>query len=70
MDIEENCTRLCSSRQLCSKFAPYLSEEISWTCEGARFLIHGALATPADYLILGPNITLAYCLSDHGCDVW
>lgn len=34
------------------------------------FLMHGILATAADFLITGPDIALAYLLSDHGYDVW
>lgn len=34
------------------------------------FLAHGILATAADFLITGPQIALAYLLSDYGYDVW
>lgn len=33
------------------------------------FLMHGILATAADFLITGPNIALAYLLADNGYDV-
>lgn len=33
-------------------------------------LCHGILATSADFLITGPQIALAYLLSDYGHDVW
>lgn len=34
------------------------------------FLMHGILATAADFLITGPNTALAYFLADNGYDVW
>lgn len=34
------------------------------------FLMHGILATAADFLITGPKIALAYLLADSGYDVW
>lgn len=34
------------------------------------FLMHGILATAADFLITGPKIALAYLLADNGYDVW
>lgn len=34
------------------------------------FLMHGILATSADYLVTGPEIALAYLLADNGYDVW
>lgn len=34
------------------------------------FLMHGILATAADFLITGPEIALAYLLADRGYDVW
>lgn len=33
-------------------------------------LMHGILATAADFLITGPNAALAYLLSDQGYDVY
>ncbi|EDS36646.1 lysosomal acid lipase [Culex quinquefasciatus] len=33
-------------------------------------LVHGVLASSADYVISGPNSSLAYLLSDNGYDVW
>lgn len=37
---------------------------------GPVFLMHGLLATAADFVITGPKIALAYLLSDNGYDVW
>jgi lysosomal acid lipase/cholesteryl ester hydrolase len=34
------------------------------------FLMHGIVATSADFLITGRDIALAYLLSDQGYDVW
>ena len=34
------------------------------------FLMHGILATSADFLITGPEIALGYLLADNGYDVW
>lgn len=34
------------------------------------FLMHGIVATAADFLLTGPDIALAYLLADHGYDVW
>lgn len=34
------------------------------------FLMHGLIATAADYIITGPKIALAYYLADNGYDVW
>lgn len=34
------------------------------------FLMHGLIATAADYLVTGPKIALAYYLADNGYDVW
>lgn len=34
------------------------------------FLMHGILATAADFLLTGPDQALAYLLADHGYDVW
>lgn len=34
------------------------------------FLMHGLIATAADFLVTGPKIALAYLLSDKGYDVW
>lgn len=34
------------------------------------FLMHGILATAADFLVTGPKIALAYLLADDGYDVW
>lgn len=31
---------------------------------------HGILATSADFLIMGPEYSIAYLLSDNGNDVW
>lgn len=36
----------------------------------AVFLMHGIIATSADYVITGPEKALAYLLVDHGYDVW
>ncbi|KFB46696.1 AGAP003083-PA-like protein [Anopheles sinensis] len=33
-------------------------------------LVHGLLASSADFLIIGPNNSLAYLLADRGYDVW
>ncbi|XP_050072240.1 lipase 1-like [Anopheles maculipalpis] len=33
-------------------------------------LVHGLFASSADFLIIGPNNSLAYLLADHGYDVW
>uniref|UniRef100_A0A182P2W8 Partial AB-hydrolase lipase domain-containing protein n=1 Tax=Anopheles epiroticus TaxID=199890 RepID=A0A182P2W8_9DIPT len=33
-------------------------------------LVHGLFASSADFLIIGPNNSLAYLLSDQGHDVW
>ncbi|XP_052891371.1 gastric triacylglycerol lipase-like [Anopheles moucheti] len=33
-------------------------------------LVHGLLASSADYLIIGPNNSLAYLLADRDYDVW
>ncbi|XP_053675174.1 uncharacterized protein LOC128725421 [Anopheles nili] len=33
-------------------------------------LVHGLLASSADFLIIGPNNSLAYLLADQGHDVW
>lgn len=32
------------------------------------FLMHGILATAADFLLTGPDIALGYLLADHGYD--
>lgn len=34
------------------------------------FLMHGIVATAADFLITGPKVALAYLLADNGYDVW
>lgn len=34
------------------------------------FIMHGILATSADFLVTGSNVSIAYLLSDHGYDVW
>jgi lysosomal acid lipase/cholesteryl ester hydrolase len=34
------------------------------------FLMHGILATAADFLITGPDKALGFLLADHGYDVW
>lgn len=34
------------------------------------FLMHGMIATAADYVMTGPKIALAYYLADNGYDVW
>lgn len=34
------------------------------------FLMHGILATSADFLISGPKIALGYLLADNGYEVW
>lgn len=34
------------------------------------FLMHGLLAASADYVLTGPDLALAYYLSDAGYDVW
>lgn len=34
------------------------------------FLMHGLVATAADFVMTGPKIALAYFLSDNGYDVW
>lgn len=34
------------------------------------FLMHGMLATSADFLVTGPDAALGFLLSDHGYDVW
>jgi pimeloyl-ACP methyl ester carboxylesterase len=34
------------------------------------FLMHGILATSADFLITGPKIALGFLLADNGYDVW
>ncbi|XP_062540113.1 lipase 1-like [Armigeres subalbatus] len=33
-------------------------------------MVHGLLASPADFIIIGPNNSLAYLLADNGYDVW
>ncbi|XP_058056011.1 lipase 3-like [Anopheles bellator] len=33
-------------------------------------LVHGLLGSSADYLVIGPNNSLAYLLADQGYDVW
>ncbi|XP_001844299.2 lipase 1 [Culex quinquefasciatus] len=33
-------------------------------------LVHGVVASSADFVVSGPNISLAYLLSDNGYDVW
>lgn len=33
-------------------------------------IMHGILATAADFLITGKDVGLAYLLSDYGYDVW
>ncbi|XP_052891370.1 lipase 3-like [Anopheles moucheti] len=35
-----------------------------------KLLVHGLFATSADFLIIGPNNSLAYLLADQGHDVW
>lgn len=34
------------------------------------FLMHGMLATSADFLVTGPDVALGFLLSDRGYDVW
>jgi pimeloyl-ACP methyl ester carboxylesterase len=34
------------------------------------FLMHGILATAADFLVTGPGIAMAFLLADNGYDVW
>lgn len=34
------------------------------------FLLHGLVATAADFLLTGPNVALSYLLADNGHDVW
>lgn len=34
------------------------------------FLMHGMLSSSADYVIMGPQVSLVYMLSDLGYDVW
>uniref|UniRef100_A0A8D8LME0 Lipase member K n=2 Tax=Cacopsylla melanoneura TaxID=428564 RepID=A0A8D8LME0_9HEMI len=34
------------------------------------FVLHGILATSADWVLAGPNISLAFFLADQGYDVW
>lgn len=33
-------------------------------------MVHGFLASSADFIIIGPNNSLAYLLSDNGYEVW
>lgn len=33
-------------------------------------IMHGILATAADFLVTGKDVALAYLLSDYGYDVW
>lgn len=40
------------------------------TLRKPAFLMHGILATAADFLVTGPDIALAYLLADNGFDVW
>lgn len=47
---------------------PNVSE--SGTLKEPVFLMHGILATAADFLITGPKNALAYLLADNGYDVW
>uniref|UniRef100_A0A4Y0BMC6 Lipase n=1 Tax=Anopheles funestus TaxID=62324 RepID=A0A4Y0BMC6_ANOFN len=35
-----------------------------------KLLVHGMIASSADFLIIGPNNSLAYLLADQGHDVW
>ncbi|XP_049287541.1 lipase 1-like [Anopheles funestus] len=35
-----------------------------------KLLVHGLFASSADFLIIGPNNSLAYLLADQGHDVW
>lgn len=39
------------------------------TLRKPAFLMHGILATAADFLVTGPDIALAYMLADNGYDV-
>lgn len=34
------------------------------------FLMHGLFGSSADYILMGPNISLGYLLADEGYDVW
>lgn len=34
------------------------------------FLMHGLIATSADYILTGPKLALGYYLADNGYDVW
>lgn len=34
------------------------------------FLMHGIVATAADFLLTGPDVALAYLLAENGYDVW
>lgn len=40
------------------------------TSRRAVFLMHGLLDSSACWVLLGPNISLAYLLADSGYDVW